>query len=69
MSNNEIIKLCGHELGSEGKVLSRDSNNYQLLIERLKQQILTVDGKSRWIKQTGLNSLIESMNNLIFSTV
>lgn len=69
MEPRDILRLCGNELGSEGKSSARDLTHHHMLIEKLKQNILTPEGKARWTRQTGLNSFIDSMNSLIFQQV
>lgn len=69
MSQHDIIRLCGNELGSEGKMYARDNSKHPYLIEELNRRVLTEDGRQRWMTLTGLRPFLDWFDKTVFPTV
>lgn len=69
MSQHDIIRFCGMELGSEGKIRARDLANHVSLVEDLKHRILSTEGRSRWLNLTGASSFLEWFESSVFPMV
>jgi hypothetical protein len=69
MSQHDITRLCGNELGSEGKMYARDLSKHSYLIEELNRRVMTDDGRQRWMTLTGLSPFVDWFDKAVFQKV
>jgi len=63
----DVSRLCGMELGAEGKALARDHSKYPELEEAVRGRALSETGNQRWKLHCGVDRLMAKFDELVFA--
>jgi len=67
MASKEVIRLCGMELGGQGKDLAKDPNNYKSLENEIRGRLQSADAQRRWQAHCGLTSLVNAVTKSVLT--